>query len=560
MPPASTTLEAAATQLVDTHLIHPNPYNAQGRDTGPEFEALKANIAEKGLLQAIVLRPHPEIPGAYQIAAGESRWAAHKALRIASIPATIRSMTDQDLMEIALAENFLRKPLTHWQEAQAFKVYLDQGYDVKGIAAQTGRSETLIRRRALLLQLSPTWQKAVASKDKRFEKWTPLMFERIARYPEHIQDNLLKNEFKRWAPDDMEELERALSEEMQEIKNAPWKADDATLVPAAGSCNACPKRTGAQADLFGDVDGQAKAGDRCLDGACWAGKMKAHLALQVTTAKKDNPGKKVAQITTEQWSNHTPKGVQKPDDYQLAKKDDPKAQPAVVVEGEGLGKTVYIKPRERGNHRPVNIGKTTKDGEPQGKSMKEKRAALEKRRNVLAFGKLVELIEKGERIRRLPASEVLLLAAAFGTEHNAENTWYTGKADPWKTKEKLERFTQVELVGALWKEVAGVIIQRIQHGAAVREIKAREVNEASAVCSLLGLSWPAIKADADAEIPEPKSWAAAGKVEKKADGKKPKAKKRAKPATSGRADDIDDLASDPDIDGENDLVDEGDLD
>jgi hypothetical protein len=77
---------------------------------------------------------------------------------------------------------------------------------------------------------------------------------------------------------------------------AAFPKDDATLVPKAGPCGACPKRTGNNPDLFGEV----KKGDTCTDPACFKSKAAAHIDRQVAALKL--PGKAVR--VSEQWYVH----------------------------------------------------------------------------------------------------------------------------------------------------------------------------------------------------------------------------------------------------------------
>jgi hypothetical protein len=64
---------------------------------------------------------------------------------------------------------------------------------------------------------------------------------------------------------------------MLKLSNAPFDIKSATLLPKAGDCIACPKRTGNQADLFGDV----KSADVCTDPKCFDDKRQAHYLVAV---------------------------------------------------------------------------------------------------------------------------------------------------------------------------------------------------------------------------------------------------------------------------------------
>lgn len=68
---------------------------------------------------------------------------------------------------------------------------------------------------------------------------------------------------------------------MLRLENAPFRIADARLVEAAGSCKECPKRTGANPDLFADVQGA----DICTDPPCYNGKLAAHRAALLARAE-----------------------------------------------------------------------------------------------------------------------------------------------------------------------------------------------------------------------------------------------------------------------------------
>jgi hypothetical protein len=74
---------------------------------------------------------------------------------------------------------------------------------------------------------------------------------------------------------------------MLKLSSAPFDIKDAKLLPKAGDCIKCPKRTGNQADLFGDV----KSADVCTDPKCFDDKRQAHFAG--ARKKKEAAGHKV---------------------------------------------------------------------------------------------------------------------------------------------------------------------------------------------------------------------------------------------------------------------------
>jgi ParB family chromosome partitioning protein len=128
------------------------------------------------------------------------------------------------------------------------------------------------------------------------------------------------------------------------LKDAPFNKRDARLVPAAGSCADCPKRTGHNKLLFGDDLG--RQGDRCTDPGCYAAKVSAHVAMTIA-AKPE-----LVQISTAYGGQkegtmvlprdrYTPIQEEKPKDKQQAQRPEYKTckftTEAIITEGSDVG-------------------------------------------------------------------------------------------------------------------------------------------------------------------------------------------------------------------------------
>jgi len=115
---------------------------------------LARSIREKGLLQAIIVRPKQS---GFEIVAGNRRLNACKRLGWKKIACHIVDVDDKTAFEISLSENVQRKSLSPIEEAKAFKVYVaDFGYGgVSELASGIGKSPSYITRRIRLLDLHP---------------------------------------------------------------------------------------------------------------------------------------------------------------------------------------------------------------------------------------------------------------------------------------------------------------------------------------------------------------------------------------------------------------------
>ena len=128
--------------------IDPNPN--QPRKRFDDLEELAASIAEKGLLEPIMVRPRGE---RYEIVLGERRWRAAKIAGLPAIDAAVREVDDTTAFELALVENIQRQNLTPIEEAGAFNHLSDQGMTQSAIGALIGKGQSYVAQKVRLLKL-----------------------------------------------------------------------------------------------------------------------------------------------------------------------------------------------------------------------------------------------------------------------------------------------------------------------------------------------------------------------------------------------------------------------
>ncbi|WP_276796652.1 ParB/RepB/Spo0J family partition protein [Ruminococcus champanellensis] len=132
--------------------IEPNREQPRKSFDDGAIAALADSIREHGMIQPILVRPLEN--GSYQIVAGERRWRAARMLGLEEVPVTIRAMSDQETMQIALIENLQRENLNPIEEAQGYQELMDQfGMTQEGIAQIVGRSRSAVANSLRLLQL-----------------------------------------------------------------------------------------------------------------------------------------------------------------------------------------------------------------------------------------------------------------------------------------------------------------------------------------------------------------------------------------------------------------------
>lgn len=127
-------------RLVAIDLLDPNPH--QPRQVMGDLSELMASVAEKGIIEPLVVRPRG---GRYQIIAGERRYHAAVQVGLREVPVVIREVDDVEVMEIALVENLQRKDLTAFEEADALQQLAQRcGYTHEDMARKLGRSRTAV--------------------------------------------------------------------------------------------------------------------------------------------------------------------------------------------------------------------------------------------------------------------------------------------------------------------------------------------------------------------------------------------------------------------------------
>ena len=132
--------------------IEPNREQPRKSFDDGAIAALADSIREHGMIQPILVRPLEN--GSYQIVAGERRWRAARMLGLEEVPVTIRAMSDQETMQIALIENLQRENLNPIEEAQGYQELMDQfGMTQESIAQIVGRSRSAVANSPRLLQL-----------------------------------------------------------------------------------------------------------------------------------------------------------------------------------------------------------------------------------------------------------------------------------------------------------------------------------------------------------------------------------------------------------------------
>lgn len=138
---------------IDIDLIDPNPYQPRLRIDEKTIEGLATSIREHGVLQPVLVRP---LAGRFQLIAGERRLAAAQRVGLLKIPARVRDVPEDRVLELALVENIQREQLNPVEEAQAYQRLLEVLHlTQEDLAARLGRERSTVTNSIRLLKLPP---------------------------------------------------------------------------------------------------------------------------------------------------------------------------------------------------------------------------------------------------------------------------------------------------------------------------------------------------------------------------------------------------------------------
>ncbi len=144
---------------LDLDLIEPNSEQPRTRFTEENLEELTQSIRVNGIVQPIIVRRKGST---YEIVAGERRWRAAQRAGLRKIPAVVKDVSDEKLLELALVENIQRQELNPIEEAKAYKNLINTiGLTQEMVAERVGKNRTVITTSLRLLKLPDEIQKLI---------------------------------------------------------------------------------------------------------------------------------------------------------------------------------------------------------------------------------------------------------------------------------------------------------------------------------------------------------------------------------------------------------------
>jgi ParB family transcriptional regulator, chromosome partitioning protein len=144
-----------AVLMVPVELLRPGRLQPRHHFDGEQIEALAQSLREKGVLQPILARRHPDGGSAsYEIVAGERRWRAAQLAQLHEVPVILRDLDDREALEIALVENVQRANLSPLEEAEGYeRLMAEFDHTQDGLAQVVGKSRSHVANTLRLLKL-----------------------------------------------------------------------------------------------------------------------------------------------------------------------------------------------------------------------------------------------------------------------------------------------------------------------------------------------------------------------------------------------------------------------
>jgi len=143
--PTRTAADAATDDIrrLPIDLLDPNPFQPRMNFDEDTLRDLAESIRTQGVLQPILVRPHPDVAARYQIIAGERRWRAAGISGLHEIPVVCRELTDVESAAAALIENLQRENLNPIEEAEGYQRLIQNfglTHETLGVAVSKSRA------------------------------------------------------------------------------------------------------------------------------------------------------------------------------------------------------------------------------------------------------------------------------------------------------------------------------------------------------------------------------------------------------------------------------------
>jgi ParB/RepB/Spo0J family partition protein len=471
-------------------VLTPHPQNPRPRLTEAEVAELRASIEAHGQVQPCVVRPIGENGSkTYQVVIGHRRAFVGKLLG-RDVPCLVEDLDDTEALAIMLSDNEVRSDPDPFMESKAVDALLKkEGHALRSVADLLGKTPKWVAQRANLRTLTKKSREVLAKAG-----WPVSWLEDWARLSPEVQDADVER--CSWVKDPRQ-LQGIISRYLRTLGRAPWKLDDATVLPKAGPCSTCPKQSMASPGLFSEGEEKDVRKATCRDALCWKAKADAHAAQVLANLRKEKPD--LVLIAGDVDAKHLPclKDQKVVDIWTVepSKKDAKGALPAARVTADGKVTRVFIQP-PRASHGPGNGRKPRKTAAEMSpkERLETSKARYAKRRNA----RVLELLR--DSIENLTAPDlktVMGLAIAYRVQ---------GAVDSGTLKAKKTKFALdgKDWAAEAWERLRKPVVESLRWFTDAGMEMA--VEEGGWMAGVLGIDLATLEAKAREEIPDARWW------------------------------------------------------
>src|SRR5271165_302307 len=147
---------APGVQHLPVEVLEPGPFQPRQEMKDEALQELADSVAQRGILQPLLVRPHPAKPEHYQIIAGERRWRAAQRASLHEVPVLVKSLSDADAMAAGLVENLQREDLNAVEEAEGYRRLVGEfSLSQDKLGEAVGKSRSHIGNIMRILELPP---------------------------------------------------------------------------------------------------------------------------------------------------------------------------------------------------------------------------------------------------------------------------------------------------------------------------------------------------------------------------------------------------------------------
>lgn len=218
----------------------------------------------------------------FMVVCGERRYRAAWDLELTEIPAVIRTLTDEQALEIQIIENLQRKDVHPMEEAVAFHS-LKGRFSIEEIAMRIGKSGHYVAQRVKLNDLIKPFQEILFANKMKLTDAV-----KLCKFPQAAQSEIYKNcnipkdweKRKEWH---ISYLDNFISNQEHELDSAPFKTEDPELYQEMGPCNTCPYNSHYNKLLFPELQKKRV----CHNGVCYAIKVSRNYQKEIEKVTAD---------------------------------------------------------------------------------------------------------------------------------------------------------------------------------------------------------------------------------------------------------------------------------